>query len=715
VSSVSAPLKQVPDAPGSLLALRPKLADGIQAYYEALLRLRNPQMPGRERRPLREIHIAERVRKITSLSGGSTRAETEAEVPWEAEWRNFPHRTSSTVGGGHLWHLVLGEPGSGKSTLTNHAVLQLTDEGLERLKQQRTLLEELPVPVWIDLRRFIQDAVPKEGVIGPILEALLRQLQSGSTQAPVTAGPELTGWLERALLAGRAWLFLDGLDRVTRRDHEDWLRPLADLHCPTIITCRLRDFERLKLPARVVVREYWLAKFGRTEQTAFVDKWFERERQADKLKGEQRANELKLELDRSPRLRATCSTPLLLALACLVKSDNTGVGPAESKIYEAALRHLLMPEPEAAGGGEPTSGNHRSEQLFGLLTRIAPPLFDLAKGSNLFFSSAARTLIAEDDKRPSARGENDEQKAQSIIDELIAAGVLIAIDSTAGTAPQLSFLHATLLEFLVAQSLWEQRLQGLTPTLRDELVGLARPERREVMRLFVDLRNTASSVSAESVDAADFLKLRLAFASSLDALVPPKGAGMPVAELTQLKSILVDTAVREWARQERVALPLFAERGPPVAAREAARARRPRLAWLILAGVGLTAATLAIDRAVLSSAPRPLSVPPPAAGGSASRSDSPAFDLAPTSPSSPAAAVSSPVQNPARASGSGGKKPKQPPGDARAQGTPVDAGAASPAHAQVVSDAIEELLVPPVDSASDAKRNTSSARTDLTQ
>lgn len=262
--------------------------------------------------------------------------------------------------------LLLGEPGSGKSTFCNVVALCLAGELLgSRRASLAILTEPLPaqdgkkteekqpwshgalLPVPVVLRDFATRGLPPAGEeaaaahLWSFLEAELRAAALGDF-APV---------LEQTLRLGRALVLLDGLDEVPEAEgrRDQLLRAIDDFaatfgKCRFLVTCRTYAYreQKWRLPGFGVAV---LAVLSKVQVRCFVDRWYAHvaeleHRDRDDAQGS--AEGLKRAIFASDRLQALAERPLLLTLMASLHAWHGGTLPEKrEELYAAAVDLLL--------------------------------------------------------------------------------------------------------------------------------------------------------------------------------------------------------------------------------------------------------------------------------------------------------------------------------------------------------------------------------------
>ena len=264
--------------------------------------------------------------------------------------------------------VLLGGPGSGKSTFVNFVALAMAGELLELplpgpnlatltapLPREEGDREEpkpqrwnhgalLPVPVTL---RDLASQLPPPGT--PVKADAVWRFICGRLQQAALA--EFAPYLQQALLGPGGLVLLDGLDEVPdaldrraqiKQAVQDFAATFS--RCRFLVTSRTYAYQRQdwKLDG---FAEVHLLPFTPGQIGGFVDAWYAHMVGLDRLTGpdaQDRAEVLKRAVGRNERLRELAERPLLLTLIAQLQTEGGGALPEKrEELYDKAVDMLL--------------------------------------------------------------------------------------------------------------------------------------------------------------------------------------------------------------------------------------------------------------------------------------------------------------------------------------------------------------------------------------
>jgi hypothetical protein len=261
----------------------------------------------------------------------------------------------------HRRLVILGDPGSGKSTFVNYLALCLAQhllsphEGWIRRLPAWPDADAVTVPVIVTLRDFVRlwsstdrEAPDARAIWGFITSRLEGDRLAGAAEA-----------LETAFEAGDAIVLLDGLDEVTGKDRRKFVRAAVQAfmerydRCRYLVTCRTLSYQEaaIQIPD---VPALELAPFGDEAIDAFIAAWYAELRRLHVVPGEREA-ELVGALRGAVRRRdlaRLAPNPLLLTVMALVHTHKGGLPDARAQLYEDTVDLLLWRWEQVKAGSD---------------------------------------------------------------------------------------------------------------------------------------------------------------------------------------------------------------------------------------------------------------------------------------------------------------------------------------------------------------------------
>ncbi len=263
--------------------------------------------------------------------------------------------------------VVLGDPGSGKSTLVK--LLTYSFARIEPTPLARRLGSHLPVP--IILRDYkVREWNSPEDMLRDFVARLDDEIREEVS----------VEWLIAGLREGRGILLLDGLDEVGSREDREHLRdkvvfPLLEksLASYAVLTSRVVGYEEVSFEhgmrlvpfpeltdlhpteteslfgesrySDVIVRglnigRFYVAPFNDEEIVQFINKWYAaREREQDEQK--RRVTSLARALQRNDSIKQLATNPSLLTLMVLIHRVTAELPSGRAKLYDKIVEAYL--------------------------------------------------------------------------------------------------------------------------------------------------------------------------------------------------------------------------------------------------------------------------------------------------------------------------------------------------------------------------------------
>ncbi len=246
--------------------------------------------------------------------------------------------------------VVLGDPGSGKTTLCRFAAVVLAGEhavgGVEPA-------EEL-LPMLLPFREYVRSC--REQGERSLLAFLAEQARS-HLQVPVSED-----FLEQALAEGRAAVLLDGLDEVGSAGEREAMRERVQAFChgypqaPVLVTSRIAGYgdAPLRQPGSFVGRggSTWfthleLAPFSDEDLRLFVSHWYGVQEPDDPIVRDRGIADLTAALNAEPRVRELAHNPMLATLVALIHRNEAHLPGERAALYDLCVKTLIETWPAA--------------------------------------------------------------------------------------------------------------------------------------------------------------------------------------------------------------------------------------------------------------------------------------------------------------------------------------------------------------------------------
>lgn len=354
--------------------------------------------------------------------------------------------------------MVLGKPGSGKTTFLKHLAIQCNKGKFQAHR----------VPIFIALKQFAE----AEGKPN-----LLEYITQMFADCDVSAD-QITVLLRH----GKTLVLLDGLDEVKVEDNSRVINQVRDLsdkfrQNQFVITCRIAasnyTFDKFT--------DVEIADFDDKQIATFARKWFQAKEPA-------KAEEFIEQLRENDPIRELATNPLLLTLLCLVFEESDKFPVNRSELYEEGVDILLRRWDETRNiEREQVYKNLSLQRKKDLLSQIALTTFERG---DYFFKQKQLEQYISDYIRNLPDAQNDPEALQ-----LDSEAVLKSIEAQHGLLVEraqkiYSFSHLTFQEYFTAKRFVERAdWQNLV-----SVSHITAPRWREVFLLAISMMKTADEL-----------------------------------------------------------------------------------------------------------------------------------------------------------------------------------------------------------------------------
>lgn len=251
-------------------------------------------------------------------------------------------RTAGQLVAGNGCHVLLGDPGAGKTSLLRYLAVAC-GEG----REVAGVKCGPRVPLFLPLREFAEGRQERP----TLLAALAEHARVSASLEPGEVHP----WrIEALLLMGEAMVFFDGLDEAgDHHSRREIARLIQGFHeeypaCPVWVTSRIVGYDRASLDKEQFTH-FEVTPFDPGQQAAFVGQWYlaKLPRPEAKAQREQKAGDFMRSLEKAvPEIRELATNPLLLTLAIWVHDEFGQLPPGRGLLYDKCVEILVSKRDE---------------------------------------------------------------------------------------------------------------------------------------------------------------------------------------------------------------------------------------------------------------------------------------------------------------------------------------------------------------------------------
>lgn len=283
-----------------------------QTLNERCEYLKSASFDGNVRKPIEDIYVCPDFIKLSDSSGNKNKK------------LNYEHLLSNICRA-----VILGDPGTGKTTFTQKLSYDLTNKKSCRLLNGREIL-----PFTVVLREYQTHNSENN-------HSILDFIENTSNSSFQIRPPE--GAIEYLLLNGYMLIIFDGLDELLDISHREKIRDQIESFCsqypavPIIITSRKIGYENASLRDDLF-EKHELSVFSRGQIEEYVNKWFEFDFDLEPQDKQRKAASF---LRESQIVGDILSNSLMLSLLCNIYKQENYIPENRPKVYRKCADMLF--------------------------------------------------------------------------------------------------------------------------------------------------------------------------------------------------------------------------------------------------------------------------------------------------------------------------------------------------------------------------------------